>query len=645
MQPLPTQVHSRVNWLLIAFILLGAFLRWSDLEPLSDTIYHDEAFNGNDAVSLLQHPRLVPFFDGNNGRESGWLYVLAAYFGLFDAQPVAMRLASTMVGILTLVAAYALAREVVNDRAATWSVGALAVLFWHVHLSRIALRAILMPLLGALAFAFLLRAYRRGQRCDWLYGGVWLGLMTYTYLAARAWSGYAALPLIGLIVFDARRRKDSLLALSIALAISLPMVIYLVLNPVVAMDRVTEVADFGLADIAKNAGLWLQAVFSRGSPIELLNLPSRPIFDPFLGSLFIVGIGAVFPAARQNWHVAWLVGLALTAVAPSIVTGDAPHPLRAIGLVLPLALVAGTGAWLIERAVMRWRPGRWVSVLPIGLLGAAGLITYQDAHPNWFAQFAVVHYMPYENRLLHFLKANTTPETPVYWPFTAYLPVLDPGVDFRRAYLSPRPLSVFNPVECWVASTVPAIYVTTSDGADGYGAALARWADVTLVITDVRKTVLLDTTFAVFRATPHAGLLMPDTAAFTAGDQLRFWLDSLPAAAGSGDTVKLSWRIRPLRALDRPYSVFIHLYRQPLDFGSEPISQGDAPLCYAYPTQLWQAHEFVLQEASMVIPSDAAPGAHAVVVGVYDTETGARLPIATGGATSDYLMLGQIDLK
>ncbi|MBP7687954.1 MAG: glycosyltransferase family 39 protein [Thermoflexales bacterium] len=637
---------KRVNWVLIGFILIGAFLRWIDLNAMSDTLYSDEAFNGNDAVSVLQQPRLTPFFDGNHGRESGWLYVLAAYIGVFDAQPVAMRLAATMAGILTLAACYALARELLNERAATWSVGALAVLFWHVHLSRIALRAILMPLLGALAFAFLLRAYRQGRRLDWICGGVWLGLLAYTYLAARAWLGYAALLLVGLILFDARRRKNSLLALSIALVISLPLMVYLVLNPAAAMDRVNEVGQFGLTEMVNNIGVWLQAAFYRGSPNELLNLGNRPIFDLFLGGLFVIGLLVLPWMIRQRWQIAWLLGLALAAVSPSLVTDDAPHPLRAIGLVLPLALIAGAGAGWLEQGAQRLKLGRWGSAIPIGLLAAASLLTYRDAHINWFAQTEVAQYMPYENQLLHFLKAETTPETPIYWPFTTYLPVIDPGIDFRRAYLSPRPLSVFNPAECWVASAIPAMYVTTSDGAAGYQSALARWADATVAITDVRKTVLLDTTFTVLRATPQADWLTPETAAFTAGDQLRFWLSAaLPVVAQPGETLNFEWRIQPLRDLTRPYSVFMHLYRQPLDFQAGPISQGDAPLCISYPTNLWQSHEFVLQVAQLAIPPTAPLGAYAVVVGVYDTETGARLPIMTNGATNDYLILGQIDLK
>jgi hypothetical protein len=641
------RVQSRVNWLLISFILIGAFLRWFDLAPMSDTLYHDEAFNGVDAVSLLQQPRLTPFFDGNKGRESGWMYILAGFIGVFGAQPVAMRLAATMAGVLTLAALYALARELGNERTATWSVGALAVLFWHVHLSRIALRAILMPLLGALVFAFLWRAYRRGQRRDWIVGGVLLGVMSYTYLAARLWIGYAVVLLGVLAVFDARRRRGSLLAMLIAVVIALPLLTYLALNPVVAVDRVTEVARLDLTDLLNNVGIWLQAAFYRGSPIDLLNLANRPIFDPFLGTLFIIGLVALPRVIRWKWQMLWLLGLALTAVVPSIMTSDAPHPLRAIGLVLPIALLCGAGAWLIERGASRLKPGRWATLLPIGLLSVAGVITFQDAHVGWLSQPEVVQYMPYENELLQYLKANTSPETPVYLPFTTYLPVVDPGTDFRRAYLAPRPVSVFNPAECWVASTVSTLYVATSDEADGYRKGLERWSEPTLVISDVHKTRLLDTTFAVFRANPRSDFLADDPAAtFVAGDQLQFQLVSaLPATAPRGAQVPITWRITPLRDLDRPYSVFLHLYRKPIDFGAGPISQGDAPLCTSYPTNLWQPHERVLQDFPLSVPLEAEAGTYVVVAGVYDTETGARLPINSGGVTNEYAIIGQLDRK
>ena len=53
------------------------------------------------------------------------------------------------------------------------------------HLSRIGLRAILLPLLLALAFWLAAEAYRRDSVRGWLAAGLVYGAAFYTYLAAR----------------------------------------------------------------------------------------------------------------------------------------------------------------------------------------------------------------------------------------------------------------------------------------------------------------------------------------------------------------------------------------------------------------------------------------------------------------------------
>lgn len=640
--------RTSVNWLLITFILLGAFLRWNDIREMSDTLYYDEAYEGNDALTLVQQPRLTPFFPGDNGRESGWMYVLAPFVGVFDMQPFALRLASTMAGVLTLVAVYALAKELVEERVATWSVGALAVLFWHVHLSRIALRAILLPLVGALACALLLRAYRRRRYRDWVLGGVALGLMTYTYFSARGWIGYAVILLLGLAIFDARRRAGSLLALGIALMLSVPLIIYTFSFPDVALLRIGSTGVFGLPEMIGNVGLWLQAFFYQGDVKFLLNLANRPVFDSVLGGFFLIGLVALPAALKQRWQWVWLIGLSAIAIAPSIVTGDAPHFLRAIGLVVPIAIVCGAGVSWIEQRFRRLKAAPWISWLPIGLLGLAGWFTYQDAHVGWFNQPEIAQFLQYESRLLNYLKNNVPADAPVYLPFTDILPIIDPGTDFRRAYLAPRPTSFFNPEECWIASSLPAVYTIDTAGAAGYRRALGQWADVTKLAQNIPKTDFDPTTFTVFKAVPHADFLS-DTASpsVTFSDQLLLrLLEELPSTVRPGDTLDIKVRVKPLRRLDNLYSVLVHLYQIKLDQSVDLFGQGDSPLCISYPTNLWQPHEIAIQDFSLQIPPDLPAGNYAIAIGIYNTETVARLPVTSPASSpEDYFVLQTISVS
>lgn len=50
--------------LLIAVLLLAAFLRFWQLEQMPPGFYHDEAYNGLDALSLVQGKTFPQFYEG-----------------------------------------------------------------------------------------------------------------------------------------------------------------------------------------------------------------------------------------------------------------------------------------------------------------------------------------------------------------------------------------------------------------------------------------------------------------------------------------------------------------------------------------------------------------------------------------------------
>ena len=105
------------TWIVFAAILLlAAFLRFWQLDTLPPGLYHDEAYNGLDALSLLdgktfpqfyegwelyaadahaqrtaEETRYPLFFEGNYGREPLHVYLMALSVSLFGATPFALR--------------------------------------------------------------------------------------------------------------------------------------------------------------------------------------------------------------------------------------------------------------------------------------------------------------------------------------------------------------------------------------------------------------------------------------------------------------------------------------------------------------------------------------------------------------------------
>jgi hypothetical protein len=197
-------------------MLLAAALRLYRLDALPPGLYHDEAYNGLDALALLRgeprplfhevweqvafadkvdalpHGWLPVFFVGNYGREPLFYYLLALSLAAVGARPLAIRLVPALTGVLVVLAVYWLARELLaRDEAARGRrVALLAALniatwYWLVHFSRFGIRPMLLALVVALTFACLLRGFRIGSQLYWASGGFWLGLSLYTYTPAR----------------------------------------------------------------------------------------------------------------------------------------------------------------------------------------------------------------------------------------------------------------------------------------------------------------------------------------------------------------------------------------------------------------------------------------------------------------------------
>lgn len=76
------------------------------------------------------------------------------------------------------------------------------------------------------------------------------------------------------------------------------------------------------------------------------------------------------------------------------------------------------------------------------------------------------------------------------------------------------------------------------------------------------------------------------------------------------------------------YHVFVHVVRD----GETPVTQADgAPLNGFRPTSSWRAGEVFVDERLLSVPPDAAAGAYRLTVGLYNPDTGERLPAFVDG--------------
>ena len=105
--------------------------------------------------------------------------------------------------------------------------------------------------------------------------------------------------------------------------------------------------------------------------------------------------------------------------------------------------------------------------------------------------------------------------------------------------------------------------------------------------------------------------------------------------------VTLHWQA--LRRMDTAYKFFIHLVN--VDTG-ELTAQADVmPYGWTYPTFWWEAGEFVSDSISLSL-TDVPAGTYRLEVGVYDPDTGVRLPVDVASepqlSAEDRLVLPEI---
>lgn len=167
--------------LLIFILALAAGFRLYQIGQVPPGPHYDEAAAGLDALDVLDGQHMI-FSPRSYGREMLFVYVAAPFVALLGPTLLALRLPIALVGILTVLVTYLLARELFYEdrRLAQWTAllaaAFLALSFWHLVLNHLSFRANYLPLVEVLCFLFLWRAVRTGRTRDYLASGFFLGL-------------------------------------------------------------------------------------------------------------------------------------------------------------------------------------------------------------------------------------------------------------------------------------------------------------------------------------------------------------------------------------------------------------------------------------------------------------------------------------
>jgi hypothetical protein len=134
---------------------------------------------------------------------SHWQTIMVSLFG---QTLTGFRITSAIVGALTVVAVYVLARALFDLPTALLAALLLATFPPHLHFSRIGLLHIADPLFGTFALAFMVRGLKHNLRRDWALAGAMLGLTHYFFEAGRLFFTPLVVGWVVLMLLTQRRR-------------------------------------------------------------------------------------------------------------------------------------------------------------------------------------------------------------------------------------------------------------------------------------------------------------------------------------------------------------------------------------------------------------------------------------------------------
>ncbi|MCB8923253.1 MAG: glycosyltransferase family 39 protein [Ardenticatenaceae bacterium] len=619
--------RTHVFLIMLLALLTAVALRLPNLPEAPPGLHYDEAANGILSANIGLRGDHPIFIASYTGKEVLFFYLAGGLMRLLGDSIFALRLTAAFVGLLTISATYWLGRELgLKREVVIIAASLLAVSFWHVLFSRLGFRAITQPLLQALTLAALLRGLRRKQWGWLLLAGLFLGLTAYTYLAARLFPILLLLAALPLLLSRAtwRRRWTQLMVTAVTGGIILsPLLAYFVQHPDAFWVRIGQVAP-GTAGLSLGESTLrsLQMLFLVGDPYIRFNLPGRPLFNVFWGTLLVVGWLGLWLRwrEREDWQrmaaLLLLLSPLLMLLPTALATNEiVPSNLRAIGLIPLLFYLPGLGLQHLLQSLEGWLQSRMVALTTLAtavtILILGGIFTER----LYFREWATDPQLFYENdgdltAVARFLDEEDLSETTVYVTALHYqhptLAFLSKHYDAVK-WLPGSDALVF-------PEQAKALYIFS------HNSPLPDWARP--FFADFPGDITVDAPITTIMRTSPPEITPPYTADVNFGNTITLLgYNARPAYTGETMPVTLYWRVDAAPTIN--WMPFVHLE----DVWKYRWSQVES---FAYPAAQWQPGEVIVQRVDLPISPGTPPGPYRLRIGLFDPATGNRLPQLDG---------------
>ena len=624
---------------LVAIIAVAAIFRFYRIEAAPPGLQHDEVFQGNFAIRILNGEWPI-FFDLNGGEEPLYMYLVALSFLIFGRTLFAIRFVSILCGLVHLVFSYLLARQLFGQRVALLATAGLAVSFWHIFDSRVGLRPISLPMMQAIGYYLFWLGLQRGGAGWFLGAGLFLGGAFYTYTSGPLALATLLFFAVYLLVLQRdllrRRWQGIVLTFGVALLVFVPEACHVLRHPVASTARARGLGSHLVAlangdpipvlrDTLAVAGMF----GFRGDPEWRYNLAARPVFDGFSALLFYVGIGLALARLKKpeyGFLLTWLpVNLAISASTPS-----APSTLRALGAITAIYILPAL-SW---DALWRWAARRWGR--PAEGVLAAGVVVvlafnawwvYRDYFVVWVGHEDVraIYRADFTEVARYLAEQNQEDTVCISAQFAADLDqeafyfALGRGRSVK--WFNGRSALVF-PSEALsgdVTYVFPATSLLDEEMLERFFGHLPPAKEA---LDPQGRLVFLVYRLGASEMNTLRSVQPQYPLAANLGGQLELLGYDLPSSVQAGQTVRLVlyYRIPDELGGRRNYSFFAHL----MDRRDYLWGQDDA---FGYPTSNWYGGDTVVQWLDVPVPPDAPPRSYHLEVGLYDQDRRQPFPV------------------
>ena len=373
---------------IIALACLGIFgaalaVRVYDLERTPPGLYFDEAIKGVDASRAIDFGEYKWLYPDNNAREGLFMNIQTLSVRAFGHEAWALRLPAAVLGAAAVVGIFLLAYLMFPGTLGILAGSAAAAMagfgYWHVHLSRVGLRA---PIVGLVVIWFLvlllaaLRRYRGPTKAVgwrgyawWAAAGAACGLGLHTYPTYRG-AGLILVVAIAGSYYLIGNRRDWLLGWTVfavgGLVTAAPMLLhyYEYQHHLLAREEITVwKAPDPLAAWWDGVKKTAMMFTGPGDCNARFNFPCRAQLHPATAGLAGVGLlvclAGLFRRPTDGWRRLssglLLVGLVGMLVPVTLTTDGLPQALRASAAAPFAYLLAGLGAAVLGQWLYRWR--------------------------------------------------------------------------------------------------------------------------------------------------------------------------------------------------------------------------------------------------------------------------------------------------